>query len=299
MVLQKEFASTEEIHDLAAYLSSLSVGNFDITIVDTLPTDENRRVLRWVGRYIPAKSCVDPVRTALDVASCEKVIVADGQVRYTTDSLDHLCALLDLHEVVEPQEYFDPLPWWGGMEAGRMLLRRGIGPLTEDGMTFGFRKRAVRGLRSIDNSTDHPVRRLESCGAEVFSASDIFVRRIPPALDRWLRDRPRQVDQPAIFFGVMPLALILALIAGLQASAIYLAILGFCGLVFAIRGRLGASQFFPWRACFYAPVWLLERSVSVYWALFLDLSGMREPDRISIPAGGELSSRRSPTANTL
>jgi hypothetical protein len=294
VVLHGELAS-EELHDLAGYLSSLSVCDFEIAIIDTVPNDENRRVLRWVGRYIAVKTPVDPVRAASDVASCEKVIVADAKIRYSQDGLDHLCALLDLHEVVEPQDYFDPLPWWGGLEAGRMLLRRGIGPLGEDGVTFGFRKRAVRGLRS----TDHQVRRLESHGAEVFSAMDIFVRRIPPTLDRWLRDRPRQFDQPAIFFAVLPLALILAFLSGLQGAAIYLGVLGFCGLVLAIRGRIGAARFFPLRACFFAPMFLLERSISVYWALLLDLTGTREPDRISMPAGDELASRPSSTANTL
>ena len=301
VVLQREFASTEELHDLAGYLSSLSICDFDIAIIDTVPNNENRRVLRWVGRYIAMKTPVDPVRAAFDVSSCEKVIVADAKIRYSQDGLDHLCALLDLHEVVEPQDYFDPLPWWGGLEAGRTLLRRGIGPLGQDGVTFGFRKRAVRGLRSIESAfvTDHPVRRLESHGAEVFSAMDIVVRRIPPSLERWLRDRPRQFDQPAIFFGVLPLALILAFLSGLHVAALYVGVLGFCGLVLAIRGRIGAARFFPLRACFFAPVWLLERSISVYWALLLDLTGTREPDRIPMPAGGELASRPSSTANTL
>jgi hypothetical protein len=168
-------------------------------------------------------------------------------------------------------------------------------------MTFGFRKRAVRGLRSIDSAmaTDHPVRRLESHGAEVFSAMDIFVRRIPPTLDRWLRDRPRQFDQPAIFFGVLPLALILAFLSGLSVAGMYFGVLGFCGFVIAVRGRIGASPFFPLRACFFAPLWLLERSISVYWSLLLDLTGTREPDRIPMPAGGEVNSRQSSTAHTL
>ncbi len=300
-MLRREFASTEEIHDLAGYLSSLSVCDFEIAIIDALPSEENRRVLRWVGMYIPVKTHVDPVRAALDVASCNKVIVADAQVRYSHDGLDHLCALLDLHEVVEPQDYFDPLPWWGGMEAGRMLLRRGIGPVAEDAVTFGFRKRAVRGLRGIDSSiaTDRPPRRLESHGAEVFSAMEIFVRRIPPTLERWLRDRPRQLDQPAIFFAVFPLALILALLSGLQAAAMYLGVVEFCALALAIRGRIGAETFFPLRACFYAPLWLLARSVSVYWALLLEMTGSRKPDRLPMPAGRELASRPSSAANTL
>jgi hypothetical protein len=209
--------------------------------------------------------------------------------------------LLDLHEVVEPQDYFDPLPWWSGLEAGRILLRRGIGPLTEGAITFGFRKRAVRGLRSIDSAVagDDPVRRLELQGAEVFSATDIFVRRIPPALERWLRDRGRHFDRRAVFFGVLPLALILSLLGGLQVAGVYLGAIAFCSVALAIRGRIGAAPFFPFRACFYAPAWLIERSVSVYWALLLELTGTAEPDRIPIPARGEgVVSGPSSTANT-
>jgi hypothetical protein len=35
-----------------------------------------------------------------------------------------------------------------------------------------------------------------------------------------------------------------------------------------VRGRIGAAQFFPMRACLLAPLWVFERAVSVYWALF-------------------------------
>ena len=38
-------------------------------------------------------------------------------------------AMLDAHDCVEPQDYFEPLPWWGGIEAGRMLVHRGIEPM--------------------------------------------------------------------------------------------------------------------------------------------------------------------------
>ena len=42
-----------------------------------------------------------------------------------------------------------------------------------------------------------------------------------------------------------------------------------CGaLALAVRGRIGASNVFPWRACCYAPLALFERAISVYWALF-------------------------------
>jgi hypothetical protein len=48
VVLQRPFASAEELHDLATYLSSLSVCEFEVAILDTFPSDENQRVLRWV-----------------------------------------------------------------------------------------------------------------------------------------------------------------------------------------------------------------------------------------------------------
>ena len=50
--------------------------------------------------------------------------------------------------------------------------------------------------------------------------------------------------------------------------------------------RSGATPFFPVRACLAAPLWVLERSVSVYWALFRKLRGLGdEPGGVPIAAG--------------
>ena len=100
----------------------------------------------------------------------------------------------DVAVVVEPQDYFDPLPWWGGIDAGRMLVHRGVDPLPDHGSTVGFRKSAIRGLRSVEGTlpASDPVRRLASQGAEVFSAIGLFVRRLPPLFQQWLRQRPLQ-----------------------------------------------------------------------------------------------------------
>ncbi len=213
VVLDNTSRSIDELRELGAYLSTLAVSDFDVIVVDASfpPTlDCNRRVLRWVGRHILARpqhlgplGTVDPIRAAVDLASCEKVIVADAHVRYSDKVLEEISMLLDLHEVVEPQDYLDPLPWWGGIEAGRILVHRSLSPLPDHGSTFAFRKRAIRGLRSIAHSAtaDDYVRRLASQGAEVFSAIEIFVRRIPPALSEWIRDLPRQADEDFEFRG--------------------------------------------------------------------------------------------------
>ncbi|HEX9406575.1 MAG TPA: hypothetical protein VF975_04610 [Thermoanaerobaculia bacterium] len=301
VVLDNTSRSIDELRELGAYLSTLAVSDFDVIVVDASfpPTlDCNRRVLRWVGRHILARpqhlgplGTVDPIRAAVDLASCEKVIVADAHVRYSDKALEEMSMLLDLHEVIEPQDYLDPLPWWGGIEAGRILVHRSLSPLPDHGSTFAFRKRAIRGLRSIAHSAtaDDYVRRLASQGAEVFSAIEIFVRRIPPALSEWIRDLPRQADEDfefpakaAFFFGLLPVAVVLALVGGFRFAAAYAGAIAFAAFALAVRGRTGAGRFFPWRACLYAPIWVLERSITAYWALLWRVSGGAEPGRIPV-----------------
>ena len=51
----------------------------------------------------------------------------------------------------------------------------------------------------------------------------------------------------------------------------------------ALRGRAGAATFFPLRAVLFAPLWVFERSVSVYWALIRRLRGSDEPMRVAVP----------------
>src|SRR5205085_3472977 len=105
---------------------------------------------------------------SVDLAWCDKVIVAQPNVRYSAKAIDELCALLDTHECVEPQDYLEPLPWWSGIEAGRMLVDRAIEPSSHGG-TFAFRRNAVRGLRDLER----------------VAAPDVFVRRLPPTVDQW------------------------------------------------------------------------------------------------------------------
>ncbi|MEA2164930.1 MAG: hypothetical protein QOK37_3057 [Thermoanaerobaculia bacterium] len=284
-----------EHRELTSYLSDIGVAGCDVVVVDGSPEetfDENGKSLRWVGRHVAARPChrsfsgaIDPIRAAIDFSNCDKVIVADQNVRYDDQAIGQICALLDHHEVVEPQDYFAPLPWWSGIEAGRMLVHRGVDPLPDHGVTFGMRKWSVRGLRTIDaacTNGDDPVRRLASQGADVFSACDVFVRRLPPILGEWFRDRPRQADddfalpvKSAFFFALLPTMALLSILGGARLAGGYAGAVACAAMVLAIRGRMGASPFFPLRACLSAPLWIVERSVSVYWALFRKLRSAR------------------------
>lgn len=298
-----EAGSAGDLREFAAYLSTLSVANCEVIVLDSSPAaifERHGSVLRWVARHMAPRTrprslggTIDLTRAALDLASCDRIIVADPHVRYGTSALDEICALLDLHEVVEPQDYVEPLPWWGGIEAGRMLVHRGIDPLPDHGATFAFRRSSVRGLRGVGNWSvpDDPVRRLAAQGAEVFSPFKIFVRRKPPVLSDWLRQRPRQADddfsfpvKTALFFALLPVALLLGMLGGVPLAGGYAGAIAVGSLALAVRGRLGAAEFFPLRICLYAPLWVLERSVSVYWALFRKLRGAHiEPSGVPVP----------------
>jgi len=291
VVLDEPRMSVDDVRDFAAYLSGVGVAGCEVIVVDdTAAFAQHRRVLRWVGQHVAPlprhralNGAVDPLRAAVDVASCEKVIVASPRVRYAPQLVDRLCSLLDQHEVVEPQDYFDPLPWWGGIDAGRMLLHRGIEPLPDHGSTFAFRRGAIRGLCSLealDFPGDDCVRRLQEQGAEILSATDLFVRCEPPQVSDWIRERPRLAGddfvmpvKTAFFFALLPLLALLASFGGARLATSYGGALLLGSVALALRGRAGASPFFPLRACLYAPLWVLERSVSVYWALLRKMSG--------------------------
>jgi hypothetical protein len=283
---------SDDPRDLAQYLSSIQLEDCDVVIIDDSRPDvfdENRRVLRWVGRHVAplprhrsASGAIDLVRAGSALAACEKVIVAQSTVRYTPAELDELCSLLDSHEVVEPQEYFEPMPWWGSIDAARMLVHRAIEAHPDHGRTFGFRRSSLRGLRGLEldliDDGEDAVRRLAMQGAEVHAASELFVRRTPPELEEWVEERPRLAGddfalpvKSAFFFGLLPMALLLMVFGGLRLAGGYAGAIAFATVALAVRGRAGAAPFFPLRACLFAPVWVLERSVSVYWALFRKL----------------------------
>lgn len=304
VVVEGAASSATDLRELGNYLSTLGTAGCDVVVLDPSPRmvfEENGRILRWVARHVPVRpehctsaGTLDRLRAAAAVAATEKVIVASEDVRYTPAAIGQLCDLLESHEVVEPQDYLEPLPWWGSIEAGRILVHRGIEPQPDHGATFGFRRAAVRALRALNIIDDlDPVRRLSAAGAETFPASDVFVRRQPGALDDWLEERPRiagndfaQPFKSAFFFSLVPFLLLLAFFGGVRLASVYAAIIAFCSIGLALRGRSGASSVFPLRACLFAPVWVLERSVSVYWALFRKLRGVEaDTERIVLPDG--------------
>lgn len=267
LVALESDSTDEEVSALARHLSTFGRLQCQVIILDpSLPhaVERHRRVLRWVGRYVPVAGGIDIVRSAMNLAASEKVIVATPEARYTAAEIDALCKLLDRHELVEPEEFVEPATWWSGIEAGRLLLHRGIdqAPVRS---TFAFRK------------SGHE---LVAPRAGLFAANDVFVRREPPLLSSWVRLRPRDAAsdfafpfKTAFFLGVIPLLLFISLAGGPALLSESLAAMSFASVMVAFRGRSGAADYFPWYACLFAPLWIAERSLSVYWALFERIRG--------------------------
>ena len=278
-------AGRSDVQALAHYLSTIN-HECDVVVVDAAGATvfaDRERVLRWVARHVAVRAhhrfadgSIDIVHAASDFCGTEKVIVATCESRYSAAEVHALCEMLDRFEVVEPEEYVDPLPWWGGVDAGRLLLHRGIEQIPESGSTFAFRRSAYRPMRaSDDRGTGGPVKRLVMQGAEVHEAHGVFVRRVPRHFNAWLRLRPHEAAadlvapaKSAFFLAAVPILIVLAILGGLQVAAGYAGVMACGSVLLALRGRAGAGKFFPLHACLFAPLWIVERSISVYWALF-------------------------------
>lgn len=313
VLVERPAAEVEELRNLATYLSALRTEGCEVIILDASPRAQlelNRRVLRWVGRHVILDSDyrnsagrVDLVRAAAGFASCEKIVVASEDIRYDPEAIVQMCRLLELHDVIEPQDYLDPLPWWAGIETARILVDRGLEPRPGHVGTFALRRSALAKLPGLDTALAGQVqsRRLTEAGAEVFTASRIFVRREPRPVREWLTERPRiaaedfAVPMKTMFFlSFAPFLALLAILGGSRLAAGYVGAVSVASIALALRGRMGAHQFFPLRTALFAPLWILERSISVYWAIYRNLRGL---DRVPAAGGVAEASRHEKAAS--
>src|SRR5258705_492686 len=91
-----------------------------------------------------------------------------------------------------------------------------------------------------------------------------------------IEQRPRQAfedfglrTKTALFLSLPIFAGWIGYLSGWKNSIYYLLGLSVISIAVATAGRLRgtAQKYFPWPVCFSAPLWILERAVSTYWAL--------------------------------
>lgn len=279
-----------EIAGFNEYFHTLRSAGCEVLVVDGSPAEvfrahaqawrESARHVAVDPQYGFLNGKVNGVHTGVALAQCEKIILADDDIRYTAQDVSAMCQLLDDYELVRPQNYLSPLPWWARMEAARMLINRGVLRTGDYPGTCGLRRSAMLRVGHYDGDVlfdnEELVRHFIVKGASVCHASDFFILKRPPTLSKWREQRPRQAYEDfvmraktLIFMAVLPLAVLIALSGGGAALLAYALLISSTSMVLAERGRRGsASRFFPARTVLYAPLWVLERAISVYWALY-------------------------------
>jgi hypothetical protein len=300
--------SALETDELRQYFSMLAQAGCKVIVIDGSPKEVFARhdsVWSKVCRHEPVdprfgylNDKVNGVHTGLALATNEKIILADDDIRYRPADIEQICFLLDQFEVVRPQNYFGPvvpairysLPLWAEMEAARMLINRATLRAADYPSTCAFRKTTMLETGEYDGDVlfdnEEMIRHFARSRARICYATDFFIQKRPPKLRKWFEQRPRQAYEDfglrfktILFASFLPLAIGLALIAGIKSLFVFaLSVL----VAFAGWLRGGARKYFSLHTCLFAPLWIAERTLSTYWAFywFVTRGGYPFGDRI-------------------
>jgi hypothetical protein len=291
-VLPVRWPPGRPLDEPTAYLRWLSREVQEVLVVDGSPADafdaHHRawRAIPGVAHVRPdpdlawANGKVNGVVTGLRRAACERVVLADDDVRYDATGLARVVGLLDRADLVAPQNHFRPLPWHARWDTARTLVNRALG--ADFPGTLAVRRAAVLATGGYDGDVVFEnlelLRTVEASGGTVRNAPDCFVPRLPPTARHFLSQRVRQayddLARPARLaaaLSVGPLALLC--VARRRWGA--LAAGGCAVIAVAERGRrrAGGRHVFPAGASLLAPAWVAERAVCSWVALALWASG--------------------------
>jgi hypothetical protein len=217
---------------------------------------------------------VGGVLTALRLASHEKIVVADEDVRYDAVALEAVAAALDTADVVRPQNYFDPMPWHAGWDTARALLNRLTGGDWPG--TLGVRRSALMATGGYDGRAMFEnlelVRTIVAAGGREVTLYDVFVPRRPSTARHFWSQRVRQaydeIARPgrlAWQLALLPLGLVLGVTGRwrmLVAAAVVAMLIAEAG-----RRRAGGRRVFPAWTPLCAPLWLVERAIASWLAI--------------------------------
>jgi Glycosyltransferase like family 2 len=232
---------------------------------------------------------VSGVRTGVELASWERVVIADDDVRYEPEALRRVAALLDDHDLVRPQNHFDRLPWHARWDTARTLLNRSCG--RDFPGTLAVRRSRMLAMGMYDGDVLFEnlelMRTVRAHGGSVVSPLDLYVARVPPSAGHFWGQRTRQAYDDfalplrmALWLAVVPL---LVLAAVRRRSALALGPAGVSVLAAEVgRRRAGGRAVFPATSSLLAPVWIIERGVCSWLAVLqrLRFGGVRYGDSV-------------------
>ncbi|HXG84629.1 MAG TPA: glycosyltransferase family 2 protein [Pyrinomonadaceae bacterium] len=290
LTIRRASFNSEEADDFKNYFSRLADAGCEVLVVDGSPPDifaEHAEAWRGVCRH----EAVDPqykylngkvngIHTGVALAAHNRIILADDDIRYTSENVRRMADLLEKYDMTRPQNYFRPLPFRARTEAARMLINRALITEGDYSGTLGITRDAMLRFGHYDGDVlfdnEEIVRHFRLKGAHIKYARDFFIQKLPPTFEKWIEQRPRQAYEDFVmrvktaFFLALPVDLILTrIIGGWRAALIYILIIAFGATFTAARGLGdGALRYFSPLIIFYAPLWIVERSFSTYWAFY-------------------------------
>ena len=290
------------------YFTMLGAEGCEVIVVDGSPPavfSEHGSVFGETCRHVAVdrrfgylNDKVNGIHTGFELAGSEKVIVADDDIRYSIENVRQVCALLDEYEVVRPQNFLRPLPWWALMETSRMLINRALLRAADYPGTCAFRRETFARAGHYDGNVlfdnEEMLRHFAAFGASIAYAQDLFIEKRAPTLRKWFEQRPRQAyeDFPlraksGFFFALLPIFILIALFGGGRAIFAAFSFVTLASILLALWGRARgrATKHFPIRCAFFAPLWVSERTLSTYWAAWWRVM------RGGYPFGDQLLSR--------
>jgi hypothetical protein len=270
--------------ELAGYLARTSPHCAELIVVDGSPPAvfaANARAFGGNVRHVaPAaeESClmgkVAGVRTGVRLATREKVVVADDDVRYDLEGLRRIVRLLEEHDLVWPQNYFERLPWHARWDTARTLLNRSVG--RDFPGTVGVRRSRMLAMGLYDGDVLFEnlelIRTVRAHGGRTVAPLDLYVARVPPSASHFWGQRTRQAYDDfalplrmALWLAVVPL--LARCLARRRPAAAPAAVALSVAAAERGRRRAGGRGYFPATSSLLAPVWILERGVCAWLAV--------------------------------
>jgi hypothetical protein len=296
-VLPLRWTEPGPIDELADHLRKVADQVREVIVVDGSPSPQFERhsdALRSFLlhtrpdrrlRYTMGK--VNGVVTGVRLASQEKVVIADDDVRYDRDSLRRAIEALDEADLVRPQNYFEPLTWHARWDTARTLLNRVFSgdlrrPAGDFPGTLALRRSVFLRAGAYDGDVMFEnlelIRTIAAAGGRIATPLGLYVARRPPSSRHFVSQRVRQAYDDfalpvrmAVMLGLVPLS-VMALARGRGRSVGWAA-----GAAIAVaeagRRREGGTRVFPVTGSLLAPAWLAERAVCSWLALGSKLRG--------------------------
>jgi len=307
--------------ELAPYLKTIASHCAEVIVVDGSPPEvfaANAEAFAGLAMHVPPApderwlmGKVSGVRTGVRLASNERLVIADDDVRYDPAALRRTAQLLDEHDLVRPQNYFLELPWHARWDTARTLLNRAVG--RDYPGTLAVRRSRMLAMGLYDGNVLFEnlelIRTVRAHGGSTVAPLDLYVGRVPPSASHFWGQRTRQAyddfaipARMALWLSLLPLLALARCFSepvvdkrALPRRSVGAAAALTVALAERGRRRAGGAAVFPATSSLLAPLWVLERALCAWLAVLqrLRFGGVRYGDSvIPLAAHSERQLRR-------